>query len=73
MNFFSDIDIAWKGKKIRVKEGHPRAKETATFSHTLNGYDGFGLVFKSNKGKQDLFIQSRDLDFIEITDKNELS
>lgn len=73
MNFFSDIATAWKGKKISVKEDHPRAKETATFSHPLNGYDGFGLVFKSHEGKQDLFIQSRDLDFIEITDKNELS
>lgn len=72
MNYFSDIDAKWKGKKIKVKEGHPRADETATFSHSLNGYDGFGLVFKSDEGKADLFIQSRDLYFIEVTNRNEL-
>jgi hypothetical protein len=72
MNFFSDIDATWKGNQIRVKEGHPRANETATFQHTLNGPYGFGLVFKSDEGKDDLFIQSRDLDFIEIINKNDL-
>jgi hypothetical protein len=66
MNFFSDIDASWKGKVIKIKEGHPRAKETATFSHSINGYGGFGLLFKSNEGKQDFFIQSCELDFIEI-------
>ena len=71
MNFFSDIDAAWKDLKIRVREGHPRANDTAVFSHTLNGYNGFGLVFKSDEGKNDLFIQSCDLDFIEITNKND--
>jgi hypothetical protein len=73
MNFFSDIDAAWKGHKIIVKKGHPRAGETATFSHTLNGYGGFGLIFKSDEKKDDLFIQSRDLEFIEISNKNDLS
>ena len=72
MNLFSDIDAVWKDRKIKVKEGHPRANETAVFSNTLNGYSGFGLVFKSDEGKQDLFIQSGDLDFIEIISKNEL-
>lgn len=72
MSFFSDIDACWKGKRIRIKEGHPRVDDTAVFSHTLNGYDGFGLVFKSDEGKQDLFIRSRELDLIEIINKNEL-
>ncbi|GAB6120025.1 hypothetical protein [Dysgonomonas termitidis] len=71
MSFFKDIDTRWKGKRIRIKKGHQRAGETAVFSHTLNGYDGFGLVFKSDEGKSGIFIRSRELDLIEII-KNEL-
>ncbi|MDR1501207.1 MAG: hypothetical protein LBT43_01960 [Prevotella sp.] len=71
MSFFKDINDRWKGRKIRVKEGHQRAGETAVFSHTLNGYGGFGLVFKSCEGKPGIFIRSYELDLIEIINKNE--
>ncbi|MBF0649248.1 hypothetical protein IR083_10490 [Dysgonomonas sp. GY75] len=66
MSFFKDTDDRWKGRRIRLKEGHPRAGETAVFSHILNGYDGFGLVFESDEGKPGIFIRLYELDLIEI-------
>lgn len=66
MNRLSKIDREWAGKRIRVKEGHPRANETAIFSHSANTNFGFGLVFISDNGKAELFFCSSDLKFLEV-------
>jgi hypothetical protein len=63
---FSDIDVAWEGKRILVREGHKLAGQTAKFLYSVNAYAGFGLAFETEETKEWFLIKSCELDFIKI-------
>lgn len=68
-NFFSDIERAWKGKRIEFISGKYQG-EVATCTGCANTYNGFGLTVETDSGLF-LMVYPRDLDNIKIIERSE--
>lgn len=69
MNMFSDIDQAWRDKRVAFTAGEHIGK-IGTCSGFRNYYGGAGLQIICDNGET-IMVYSRELDNIEILANNE--